>query len=64
MDRNKLWNKFLKSGKVSDYLAYSKAEQHEELDLYSNEFAEEFYFEQLDLERDDYADKDDWSGDS
>lgn len=62
MDKNELWNIFLKTGKVQDYLAYSKAENN--LQEYSSEIAQEFFSEDFELERKNYANQDDWRGDT
>lgn len=44
MDKRALWDKFLQTGKVSDYLNYSKAAKNSRADDEDDlEAAEEFY---------------------
>ncbi|MCM1545154.1 MAG: hypothetical protein NC110_07645 [Ruminococcus sp.] len=43
MDKKSLWRKFMKTGKVSDYLNYKNASQNvDSLPIYDDEFSEEF----------------------
>lgn len=54
MNKKDLWQKFMKTGKVSDYLNYKNANEFiDELPVYDEEFAEEFAEE----EQDDYDDE-------
>ena len=43
MNKNDLWNTFMKTGKVSDYLRYKKAREYPLSDYPDEEPAEEFY---------------------
>ncbi|MBR2079424.1 MAG: hypothetical protein IJ962_04335 [Clostridia bacterium] len=43
MNRKELWNTFMKTGKVSDYLNYKKAKDFPLSDYPDEETAEEFY---------------------
>ena len=43
MNKNDLWNTFMKTGKVSDYLRYKKAREYPLSDYHDEETAEEFY---------------------
>lgn len=43
MDKRALWDKFLQTGKVSDYLNYSRAVKNGSSDADDLEAAEEFY---------------------
>lgn len=43
MDKKALWDKFLQTGKVSDYLNYSRAVKNGNADTDDLEAAEEFY---------------------
>ena len=44
MDKRALWDKFLQTGKVSDYLNYSRAAKNSRADFEDDlEAAEEFY---------------------
>ena len=43
MDKRALWDKFLQTGKVSDYLNYSRAVKNGNADTDDLEAAEEFY---------------------
>lgn len=49
MNKRELWGNFIKTGKVSDYLKYRKAER-EGFDLPDTEFADEFYIDDPDPE--------------
>ncbi len=54
MKKNELWNKFLKTGRVQDYLAYAKSQNLSNIDLYETEIAQEIHIENLDLGEDVY----------
>ncbi|MFI3141415.1 MAG: hypothetical protein R3Y27_03785 [Clostridia bacterium] len=54
MKKNELWNKFLETGKVQDYVAYARMQNLFDLDLYDAETAEEIHIENLDLGEDAY----------
>lgn len=43
MNKKDLWNTFMKTGKVSDYLNYKKAREFPISDYPDEETAEEFY---------------------
>ena len=43
MNKKDLWNTFMKTGKVSDYLMYKKAREFPLSDYPDEETAEEFY---------------------
>ena len=45
MNRKELWDKFIKTGKVSDYLNYQRAEKQNADDLSDMEAGEEFFVE-------------------
>ncbi|MBR5438385.1 MAG: hypothetical protein IKV21_05640 [Clostridia bacterium] len=63
MNKKDLWNIFMKTGKVSDYLKYKSAadSKHAELlDSMDTEAAEEFYLNNPDAEEFDYDDFDGW----
>lgn len=45
MDKKALWDKFIQTGKVSDYLNYSRALKNAHADEGDLEAAEEFHFE-------------------
>lgn len=49
MNRRELWENFVKSGKVSDYLRYKNAECYD-FDGYDAEAAAEFYTDDPNLE--------------
>lgn len=49
MNKKELWNTFMKTGKVSDYLNYKKAEDFP-LSYPDEETAEEFYMNNPDAE--------------
>lgn len=55
MDKKALWDKFIRTGKVSDYLRYRKAERENE-----GEFADELYPECPNGEDCDYDNENDW----
>ena len=45
MNRKELWDKFIQTGKVSDYLNYQRAEKQNADDLSDMEAGEEFFVE-------------------
>ena len=47
MDKRELWENFLKSGKIADYLKYRRASGY---DSSSEEVAEELFFDDPNLE--------------
>ena len=50
MNKKELWQKFMKTGKVTDYLEYKNAnESHDIFEEYNEEYSDEL---SLDLERD------------
>lgn len=57
MNRRELWEKFVKTGKISDYLKYSGAEKNG-FDGYDAEIAEEFYGDDPNLEDFNYDPED------
>ena len=62
MDKKDLWNIFMKTGKVSDYLRYKNApsERSNNLDSMDVEAAEEFYINNPYAEEFGYDDFDRW----
>ncbi len=62
MNKQDLWNIFMKTGKVSDYLRYKNAvDKHPDfLDSMDMEAAEEFYLHNPYAEEFDYDDFDGW----
>ena len=48
MNKQDLWNTFMKTGKVSDYLNYKKAKDFPLSDFPEEEAAEEFYLQNPD----------------
>lgn len=62
MTKKELWNIFMKTGKVSDYLKYKNApsERLDDLDNMDMEAAEEFYLNNPHAEEFDYDDFDGW----
>lgn len=62
MTKKELWNIFMKTGKVSDYLKYKNApsERLDNLDSMDMEAAEEFYLNNPHAEEFDYDDFDGW----
>ena len=62
MDKKELWNIFMKTGKVSDYLRYKNApsERSNNLDSMDVEAAEEFYINNPYAEEFGYDDFDRW----
>lgn len=70
MDKKSLWRKFMKTGKVSDYLNYKNAKSNiDNLPIYDDEFSEEFAEEVFGAEHDfgegyDHDYEDGWIGDT
>ena len=70
MNKKALWDKFIRTGKISDYLRYRRAERiarkQEEYDLEDDdeEFADELYPDYYDEEVYDYDDEDEWYSNS
>ncbi|MBR6567058.1 MAG: hypothetical protein IKK60_00215 [Clostridia bacterium] len=62
MNKQDLWNIFMKTGKISDYLRYKNAvDSHPEfLDSMDMEAAEEFYLHNPHAEEFDYDNFDGW----
>lgn len=62
MDKNELWNTFMKTGRISDYLRYKKAADKHSEELLSSreEAAEEFYLNNPEPEEPYYDDFDGW----
>ncbi len=62
MNKKDLWNIFMKTGKVADYLRYKNAaDRHlDTLDSMDMEAAEEFYLNNPHAEEFDYDDFDGW----
>lgn len=61
MNKKALWDKFIRTGKITDYLRYRKAERsdtgYEEDD---SEFSDELYPESLNGEENNYDSEDEW----
>lgn len=49
MNKRELWEKFMKTGKISDYLKYTNADKYD-VDSYDAEIAQEFYMDDPNLE--------------
>ena len=71
MDKKALWDKFIRTGKISDYLRYRKAERSydevEDSDYFEDfdeEIADELYPDCPNGEDCDYDDEDQWYSDS
>ncbi len=62
MNKKDLWNIFMKTGKVSDYLRYKNAADghRDSLSAMDMEAAEEIYFNNPHAEEFDYDDFDGW----
>ena len=58
MNNKHLWDKFMSSGKVSDYLKYKKAEHYFEDETEDAEFSDEFYASNKKLEDYNYDPQD------
>ena len=50
MNKKQLWEKFMSTGKVSDYLNYKKAENLFDDDFDDSEFSDEFLSSNINLE--------------
>lgn len=50
MNKKQLWEKFMSTGKVSDYLNYKKAESYFDDDFDDSEFSDEFIPSNINLE--------------
>ena len=64
MNKKDLWDKFIRTGKISDYLRYRRAERiadDDETD--DSEFADELYPECLNGEDYNYDNEDEWYSD-
>lgn len=57
MNKRDLWETFMKTGKVSDYLRYKNADKYDP-DGYDAEIAEEFYMDDPNLEDFNYDSQD------
>lgn len=65
MNKKDLWDKFIRTGKISDYLRYRKAERSEEEEGSDyEEIAYELYPECFNKEDYDYDDEDKWYSDT
>ena len=62
MTKKELWNIFIKTGKISDYLRYRSApdERRELLHNADTETSDEFYLNYPDIQELDYDDFDGW----
>lgn len=58
MNRKDLWDKFIQTGKVSDYLNYKKAQSRGGYDFSDSELGEEFFTGGPDREDYKYDNKD------
>ncbi len=58
VDKHDLWEVFMKTGKVSDYLNYKKAERESFDDDFDYEISEEFYEDDPNLEDFNYDSED------
>ena len=58
MNKRQLWENFIKSGKISDYLKYKNASAYEIPDAYDEEVAEELFFDDPNLEDFNYDPQD------
>ena len=58
MDKKNLWEVFMKTGKISDYLNYAKAQRQQEIEDFSYETVEEFYSDDPNLEDFNYDPED------
>ncbi len=57
MNKRELWETFMKTGKVSDYLKYRNADKYD-VDGYDAEIAQEFYMDDPNLEEFNYDSQD------
>ncbi len=57
MNKRELWDNFIKSGKVSDYLKYKNASGYDN-ESANEEFAEELFFDDPNLEDFNYDPQD------
>lgn len=57
MSKRDLWEVFMKTGKISDYLKYRNADKYD-FDGYDAEIAEEFYMDDPNLEDFNYDSQD------
>ena len=57
MNKRELWEIFMKTGKVSDYLKYRNADKYD-TDGYDAEIAQEFYMDDPNLEEYNYDSQD------
>lgn len=64
MNKRELWNTFMKTGKVSDYLNYKKAKDFPLSDYPDEETADEFYLNNPDAKEGFYDAQDGRYGDS
>ena len=58
MNKRDLWELFMKTGKISDYLNYAKAERETDTDIFDYETVEEFYSDDPNLEDFNYDSED------
>ncbi len=64
MNKKELWNTFMKTGKVSDYLNYKRAKDFPFSDYPDEETADEFYLNNPDAKEGLYDTQDGRYGDS
>lgn len=65
MNKKALWDKFIRTGKISDYLRYRKAERLAQQDITDDEeFADELYPDCINGEDYDYDSEDERYSDS
>ncbi len=64
MNKKALWDKFIRTGKVSDYLHYRRAEQLLKEDADEEDFANEIYPEWINGKGYSYDDEDERYSDS
>lgn len=65
MDKKALWDKFIRTGKISDYLRYRKAERNDDdYEFADFDVSDEFYLECPNGEDCDYDDENEWYSDS
>ena len=58
MNKRDLWDIFMKTGKISDYLNYTRAERVPDDDDFDYEIVEEFYSDDPNLEDYNYDSED------
>lgn len=58
MNKRELWENFIKTGKVSDYLKYKSASDYADDDTFDTEFADELFIDDPNLEDFNYDNQD------